>query len=100
MLRRALASSLAFVLLAACGTIPDEGADAVVLDESADDGKADGPDFTLTTVTGFDLPSSVGATETRRLFKTASSFRSYFGKSAPVDFSRSWVVFYSAGGRA
>lgn len=42
---------------------------------------------------------TAGETETRRLFKTSHSYHAYFGHDAPVDvdFTKEWVVFYSAG---
>ncbi len=50
------------------------------------------------TFTDSPLPSAA-ATTTRRVFLSASSYRSYFGRYAPaaVDWSTEWVFLYSAG---
>jgi hypothetical protein len=40
-----------------------------------------------------------GNSETRMVFKTRTAYSSYFGHNAPaeVDFTKEWVIFYSAG---
>lgn len=42
-----------------------------------------------------------GQAETRKIIKTNSAYRSYFGHDAPseVNFARDWVIFYSAGSK-
>ena len=42
-----------------------------------------------------------GQTETRKIIKTGSDYRSYFGHNAPseVNFASDWVIFYSAGSK-
>lgn len=95
-------SALALVS-SACGgadaplDVLDGPASAVPVD--ALDDKADRPDLPLTVVQGFSFSPALGRTETRRLFKSATTFRRYFGQSPPlgVDFNQSWAVFYSAG---
>jgi len=75
--------------------------DAVAADAAPGDdaGKADGPDLALTPLQ-LAVPASVGNAEVRLLIKTNSAYRALFGAGAPaVDFSRRWVVFYSAGRR-
>ncbi len=76
----------------------DEFEDAVAAsDDPAEAGKADGPDLTLTALQ-LPVPASLGTGEVRLLIRTNSAYRALFGSSAPaVDFSRRWVVFYSAG---
>jgi hypothetical protein len=87
------------LVLAGCGAEDGDGpVDPVVAEETELESPADRADIPLTLIRGFTLPSGIGETETRRLFKSASSFRSYFGASlSGVDFSRRWVAFYSAG---
>jgi len=98
-----IAGLTALSLLAACGPLEEmdglETSDAtIVADDSEHDGKADRADIALVAVTGVTVPSSVGQTTTRVVFRTASSFKSYFGlRSTPIDFNSYWVGFYSAG---
>lgn len=51
----------------------------------------------------WEIPAAKGRTQTRRLFKTARAFDSYFGRgsarAAGIDFAREWAAFYSAGAR-
>jgi len=97
-----------FIALAACslalgcqvgadleaGALSDD--DTAVEEARAD--RTDRADLALRAVSGFTVPSAVGATETRRVFTSAASFRAYFGSlPAGVDFGREWVAFYSAG---
>ena len=104
---RCLIALLGVPLLLACGPLPasleadDLVTEPVVLPASAELdsvlGKADG--LRLYPITSVRVPASVGTTETRKVFTTAASFRRYFGVSAPVDFTKRWLVFYSAGTR-
>lgn len=66
--------------------------------ETLPDSDSSAADLPLTALRGFTLPATVGKTETRTVFTTAAAFQSVFGRlPADVDFSKEWVVFYSAG---
>jgi hypothetical protein len=92
-------AALSLAALGACGTLDDleEGADPIVYEDTEADSKADRPDIPFRVLRDFPVPSEVGQTETRRLFKSAYSFERTFGRRAPVDFATHWVVYYSAG---
>jgi hypothetical protein len=87
------------LMLAGCGG----GDDADLTEEAglqADvDDKADRAAIPVTPFT--DNIGTRGQTETRVLFTTAASYKSYFGHAAPasVNFGTEWVVFYSAGSK-
>ena len=90
------------LFLWACGQMPASLEDDLVTDPvvlsaevESDLGKADG--IRLSPLSTARVPASVGTTETRKVFTTADSFRRFFGFATTVDFSRRWVVFYSAG---
>lgn len=97
---------LAGVLLgaAACGGVEAELGDAVygaVADQPVAD-KADDATIRFRVASGgydYGLPTAKLQRETRRLFKSEASFRSYFGgaHSPGVDFTREWAVFYTPG---
>lgn len=71
---------------------------AKVYTETLPDTDAAAEDLPLTRLSGFTLPSTVGKAETRTVFTTAAAFQAVFGKlPADVDFSKEWVMFYSAG---
>lgn len=77
-----------------------EAVDGEVVEGLADDGKDD----SVSTLSATPFSDSIGAkgqTEVRKLFKTAAAYKTYFGHSAPasVNFSKHWVVFYSAGNK-
>jgi hypothetical protein len=87
--------------LAACGALPnadlEDGDVQVDLDDAS---RADRADITVRSLSGVSVPSALSRSETRRLYKTAAAFRADFGATPRgVDFSRDWVVFYSAGAR-
>lgn len=91
-------ASLLSLSLLGCGTAGDgdlieEGA----LSIATGDDKADGPAIAFTEFT--DDIGTRGQSETRRVFTSAASYKSYFGHAAPatVAFPKEWVVFYSAG---
>jgi len=91
-------SVVSLSLVAGCGA-PDDNSpveEAAVSDAAADE-KADSLSIAFTAFD--DDIGSVGQTETRKLFTTSGSYKAYFGHDAPrdVDFSKEWVVFYSAG---
>lgn len=99
---RVLAGALA---LGGCGgDLSDGEIENAAADEIAQESRAgsasDRADIPFRVVAGFTPSSRVASTERRLVFTSASSFRAYFGQSAPgVDFSREWVAFYSAGVR-
>lgn len=71
---------------------------AKVYAETLPDKDSAAEDLPLTALSGFTLPSTVGKDETRTVFTTAAAFQAAFGKlPADVDFSKEWVMFYSAG---
>jgi hypothetical protein len=92
-------AALALTLTVSCGGESDAGEllaePSVATVPGVDLGKADG--YRLYRLTSVRIPAALGATETRKVFTTAASFKRAFGVDAPVDFSRRWVVFYSAG---
>ncbi|MCC6996323.1 MAG: protease complex subunit PrcB family protein [Deltaproteobacteria bacterium] len=93
--------------LLACSTDPGDDPAAepdaltvqgeVESETAALDDKADRPDLALRVV-NFTPPASVGRSETRRVLTTARAFRAFMGVAPTgIDFSREWVVYYSAG---
>jgi len=105
---RAIALGLVFSFgLAACGPVDANDDDLVTepvvlparADIESDAAKADGiRTYVIRSVT---VPARLATTETRKVFTTAASFKSYFGQGAsvPVDFSKRWLAFYSAGNK-
>jgi hypothetical protein len=96
-----LLSSFASLTMFGCTTLPDgeliEAGDTMAAADDAE-GKADSASSISFTAFDDDI-GSTGTSETRKVFTTATSYKSYFGHKAPssVDFSNEWVVFYSAG---
>jgi hypothetical protein len=91
---------LSLVLVGGCspeGELEDEIPVQGDLQADSGDDKADRVPLTTTVFT--DDIGSVGGKETRKLITTAGAYRTFFGHAAPreVDFSKEWVVFYSAG---
>lgn len=90
----------ATALVAGCGGDAADGDELIeegeVLEAQADDKSDRAP---LAFELFADEIGDRGTRETRRVFTTAASYRSYFGHAAPasVNFGREWVVFYSAG---
>ena len=102
------AISMTMVLaLVACGaeapmtTTSDDGLELEAARAADLEGKADAVAARFRTLT-FDLPAGRGTRETRRLFTSAASFRSYFGVAPPagVSFAAERLFFYSAGQQA
>jgi hypothetical protein len=73
--------------------------DPMVQEETEDEAKADRAALVMAPLMNVDIPENIATTETRRVITSAAGFRSLLGVPAPetVDFSRRWVVFYSAG---
>ena len=98
-MRRWLAAFYALSLLGGCAGFGDETeVDGDVQDARADVGKGDGPSLRYTFVPNASLPTAKVQTEARRVFRTAASFRQYFGAEPPgLDFNQRWLVFYTPG---
>src|SRR5437667_4099141 len=87
-------------LATSCGPFEEgvDDVDPIVHEESAEDGKADGPTIRYTLVPNAFLPTLKVQTEALKIFKTAASFKSYFAVDAQgFDYSKTWLVFYTPG---
>lgn len=103
MMRRAMGVVLAATLgwvAPSCGTGLETDRDESVEMEGADPlaEKADSVTLRYTTTPGILLPTAKIQAPGKRVFKTASSFKRYFGIEAPgIDFTRYWMIFYTPG---
>lgn len=93
--------SVVTVCLGACTPAEQEGQLPIEKSASAELGKADSLDVSLTRVDapiGFERRTQGG----RAIVTSAGSWVQYFGTEAPanVDFSREWVAFYGLGARS
>ncbi|MSP61072.1 MAG: protease complex subunit PrcB family protein [Myxococcales bacterium] len=92
-------------LLAACNAaqdddLVDENGGFVADAEGANDRDLKADHLTVSFTPFSDGIGDSGMTESRRIFTSAKSYRSYFGHDAPgVNFDKEWVVFHSAGVR-
>src|SRR5258705_1389688 len=97
-----VAAVLAALFAASCGALPDapdadvDGVEAEGSDPLAE--KADAVTLHYTTFPNFLLPTAKVQGPAKRVFKSAASFKSYFGIDAPgIDYGRNWIVFYTPG---
>lgn len=95
-----LAATLLGLPALSCGALgdvaPEEGVEMEGLDPLGQ--KADAITLRYTQLTRVALPTAKVAVPGKRVFKTAASFKSYFGVDAPaIDFTRNSLVFYTPG---
>jgi hypothetical protein len=95
--RLAPLSLLAAVGAAGCGSVPVEDVDQVT--GSVPEAGALSSSGAISFETFDDDVGARAATETRALIRSRRAYQDFFGHAPPasVDFSRQWVVFYSAG---
>jgi len=103
-LLRSVLAALSAASLAACGELSSGLGDEVFgyVEDASFESKADAGSITFRVASGgydYGLPTAKLQTETRKLFKTAAAFRTYFGGATPpnVDWTKEWAVFYTPG---
>lgn len=103
-MRKTLSSlliSCSCLLLVACGAVDDDlPIDSTIGAET--DEKADGLEVAARMVlpSGVDPEGVIGTEEIRKVFTSQTGFRTFFGAELRgVDFSKQYVIFYSAGTR-
>ena len=93
---------LVLTLLAACAVEEEyvelEG-DEEVVDDPDPDGKQDAALVWFTPITKeYFLPSAKVATESRKVFRSESEWKDFFGAASPgIDWSKNWAIFYTPG---